>query len=82
MKHSKTVNLSLYLSASVRFAAVWIFANRVVCMHAPIDLLIVIEKSAQPLLTTLRSAFSKHSAGHALCFHLHLLWFLVFSLSP
>lgn len=65
----------LFLTAGARFAAVRLFANR---LQAPIDLLIVIQKCPEPLLTVLRPAFTKQSALHALRFHLHLLWFLVF----
>lgn len=67
----------LFHNCWCQFAAVRLF-DRLVCIQAPIDFLIVIQKCREPLLTVQRPAFTKQSALHAPRFHLHLLWFLVF----
>lgn len=39
------------VTGSARFAAARLAASRLVCIHAPIDLLIVTQKCSEPLLT-------------------------------
>lgn len=54
--HANSGNYTKWLiycsvTGSTRFAAARLVASRLVCIHAPIDLLIVTQKCSEPLLT-------------------------------